>query len=224
MSSSSLQGTLTRLRQSFDSGKTLPIEWRLAQLAEIDRMLRQHEGDFTEALRLDLGKCRFEAVLTEMSFVAAEAKYARKHLRNWMRHTRVRTPMMAQPGRSYIEPEPKGVVLIIAPWNYPMSMVAAPLVGAVAAGNCAVMKPSEVTTHTSAALAGSYSFVNPAVALLVGVALGGELLTGWVFAALPLIGAALAFILYGQALQRWLEKLSPGLQRLLQSRSSRALP
>ena len=78
--------------------------------------------------------------------------------------------------------------------------------------------------NMSAALAGSYSFVNPAVALLVGVALGGELLTGWVFAALPLIGAALAFILYGQALQRWLEKLSPGLQRLLQSRSSRALP
>ena len=78
--------------------------------------------------------------------------------------------------------------------------------------------------NTSAALAGSYSFVNPAVALLVGVALGGELLTGWVFAALPLMGAALAFILYGQALQRWLEKLSPGLQRLLQSRSSRALP
>ena len=78
--------------------------------------------------------------------------------------------------------------------------------------------------NTSAALAGSYSFVNPAGALLVGVALGGELLTGWVFAALPLIGAALAFILYGQALQRQLEKLSPGLQRLLQSRSSRALP
>ena len=78
--------------------------------------------------------------------------------------------------------------------------------------------------NTSAALAGSYSFVNPAVALLVGVALGGELLTGWVFAALPLIGAALAFILYGQALQRQLEKLSLGLQRLLQSRSSRALP
>jgi aldehyde dehydrogenase (NAD+) len=70
-----------------------------------------------------------------------------------MRHTSVRTPMMAQPGRSYIEPEPKGVVLIIAPWNYPLSMVAAPLVGAVAAGNCAIMKPSEITTHTSAALA-----------------------------------------------------------------------
>jgi aldehyde dehydrogenase (NAD+) len=70
-----------------------------------------------------------------------------------MKPKRVATPLMAQPGRSYIQPEPKGVVLIIAPWNYPMSMILAPLVGAVAAGNCAVLKPSEVTRHTSEALA-----------------------------------------------------------------------
>ena len=145
--------TLARLRQTFDSGKTRPIEWRLHQLAEIDRMLRDHEVDFAEALKADLGKCRFEADLTETSFVQAEAKYARKHLDDWMRPQRVRTPLMAQPGRSYIQPEPKGVVLIIAPWNYPMSMVMAPLVGVVAAGNCAIMKPSEITAHTSAALA-----------------------------------------------------------------------
>jgi len=153
VSTSPLQGTLARLRQTFDSGKTQPIEWRLAQLGEIERMMREHEDDFAEALRLDLGKCRFEAVMTEMSFVATEAKYARKHLGRWMKAQRVRTPIMAQPGRSYIRPEPKGVVLIVAPWNYPMSMVMAPLVGAVAAGNCAVMKPSEITAHTSAALA-----------------------------------------------------------------------
>ena len=153
MNTPPIPATVARLRQTFDSGKTRPIEWRLAQLGEIERAMRDHESDFAEALQKDLGKCRFEAVMTEMSFVEQEAKYARKHLRNWMRHTRVRTPMMAQPGRSYIEPEPKGVVLIIAPWNYPMSMVAAPLVGAVAAGNCAVMKPSEVTTRTSTALA-----------------------------------------------------------------------
>jgi aldehyde dehydrogenase (NAD+) len=153
VSTSSLPGTLARLRQAFDSGKTRPIEWRLAQLAEVERMMREHEADFAEALRLDLGKCLFEAVLTEMSFVEAEAKYARKNLAEWMRPQRVRTPMMVQPGRSYIQPEPKGVVLIIAPWNYPLSMVMAPLVGAVAAGNCVVMKPSEITAHTSAALA-----------------------------------------------------------------------
>jgi aldehyde dehydrogenase (NAD+) len=153
VSTSPLPGTLARLRQTFDSGKTRPIEWRLAQLGEVERMMREHEADFAEALRLDLGKCLFEAVLTEMSFVEAEAKYARKNLAEWMRPQRVRTPMMVQPGRSYIQPEPKGVVLIIAPWNYPLSMVMAPLVGAIAAGNCAVMKPSEITSNTSAAIA-----------------------------------------------------------------------
>ncbi|HVN41901.1 MAG TPA: aldehyde dehydrogenase family protein [Steroidobacteraceae bacterium] len=144
---------VSRLRQTFENGKTRPIKWRLHQLAEIDRMLREHEDDIAEALRADLGKCRFEAVMTEVSFVQAEAKFARKHLREWMRPKRVRTPLMAQPGRSFIQPEPKGVVLIIAPWNYPMSMVVAPLVGAVAAGNCAILKPSEITQHTSAMLA-----------------------------------------------------------------------
>ena len=153
MTDSTIPATLARLRQTFDSGKTRPIEWRLKQLSEIERAMREHESDFADAIRRDLGKCRFEAVMTELSFVDAEARYARKHLKGWMKPARVRTPLMAQPGRSYIEPEPKGVVLIIAPWNYPLSMVVAPLVGAVAAGNCAVMKPSEITSHTSAALA-----------------------------------------------------------------------
>ena len=135
MNTSSLPGTLARLRQTFDSGKTRPIEWRLAQLAEVERMMREHESDLAEALRLDLGKCRFESVMTEIGFVEAEAKYARRNLRKWMRAKRVRTPIMAQPGHSYLWPEPKGVVLIIAPWNYPVPLLLAPLVGAIAAGN-----------------------------------------------------------------------------------------
>jgi aldehyde dehydrogenase (NAD+) len=153
MSQSPVTSTIARLRHTFDSGRTRSIEWRRKQLREIERMMREHEGDLAEALRLDLNKCRFEAVMTEIGFVEAEAKYARKHLRSWMSPVHVRTPLMAQPGHSYLWPEPKGVVLIIAPWNYPMSMVMAPLVGAVAAGNCAVLKPSEVTVHTSRALA-----------------------------------------------------------------------
>jgi len=153
MSTIPVAAAVERLRHTFDSGKTRPIKWRLHQLAEIDRMLREHETDIAEALQADLGKCRFEAVMTEVSFVQAEAKYARKHLSGWMRPKRVRTPIMAQPGRSSIQPEPKGVVLIIAPWNYPMSMIMAPLVGAVAAGNCAILKPSEITQHTSSMLA-----------------------------------------------------------------------
>jgi aldehyde dehydrogenase (NAD+) len=144
---------LQRLRATFATGKTRSIEWRQQQLRELARMMREHERDFGEALRADLGKCQFEAVLTEMSFVESEANYAQKHLKRWLKPKRVPTPLMAMPGRSCIQPEPKGVVLIIAPWNYPLSMVCAPLVGAIAAGNCAVMKPSEVTSHTSAAIA-----------------------------------------------------------------------
>jgi aldehyde dehydrogenase (NAD+) len=148
-----VKDTLERLRHTFETGKTRSIEWRLKQLTEIERLLREHEKDFVEAVRADLGKSRYETMLAEIGFVTAESKYARKHLRQWMRPRRVRTPLMAQPGRSYIIAEPKGVVLIIAPWNYPLSMVLAPLVGAVAAGNCAIMKPSEITSHTSAAIA-----------------------------------------------------------------------
>ena len=149
----SIPDVLQRVRATFTTGKTRPIEWRLHQLGELARMMREHEADFAEALQADLHKGSFETALSELGFVASEAEYASKHLRRWARPKRVSTPMMALPGSSYIQPEPKGVVLIIAPWNYPLSMVCAPLVGAIAAGNCAVMKPSEVTMHTSAAIA-----------------------------------------------------------------------
>jgi aldehyde dehydrogenase (NAD+) len=153
MSPPLIADTVARLRQTFQSGRTRSPDWRIAQLREIERALTEHEDDFAEALRKDLSKPRFESGMAELGWAKAEARYARKHLRNWMRPTRVRTPLMALPGRSHIEPEPKGVVLVIAPWNYPLSMIMCPLVGAVAAGNCAVLKPSEITAHTSAALA-----------------------------------------------------------------------
>lgn len=149
----SIPDALQRLRATFALGKTRPVEWRLHQLGELARMMREHAADFSAALQADLHKCSFETALSELGFVESEAKYARKHLRRWARSRRVPTPMMALPGHSYIQPEPKGVVLIIAPWNYPLSMVCAPLVGAIAAGNCALMKPSEITTHTSATIA-----------------------------------------------------------------------
>jgi len=145
--------TQRRLRATFDAGRTRPLVWRRAQLAAVERMLVEREADFAKALHLDLHKNRFESFLSETSFVIAEAKYAQRHLARWMRGRRVRTPIIAQPGRSRIQPEPKGVVLIIAPWNYPLSMVLAPLVGALAAGNAVVVKPSEISRHTSSALA-----------------------------------------------------------------------
>jgi aldehyde dehydrogenase (NAD+) len=144
---------VAKLRATFDSGRTRPIEWRKQQLTRLIAMLVEHEAEIEAALKGDLGKSGFETALSETGFIISEAKFALKHLARWMRPKRVGTPIMAQPGRSRIQPEPKGVVLIIAPWNYPLSMVLAPLVGVIAAGNTAVMKPSEVTSHTSALIA-----------------------------------------------------------------------
>ena len=99
--------TLHRLRTSFEAGRTRPLAWRRAQLALVEQMLEEREAEFAEALRLDLNKSRYEAFLSESSFVLEEAKYARRHVARWMRGDRVRTPMIAQPGRSRIVPEPK---------------------------------------------------------------------------------------------------------------------
>jgi aldehyde dehydrogenase (NAD+) len=148
-----IDDTLRRLRAAFDAGRTRPLVWRRGQLAAVGRMLTERQAEFAEALRLDLNKNPVESYLSETSVVIEEARYARRHLTRWMRGSRVRTPLMAQPGRSRIVPEPKGVVLIIAPWNYPLSMVLAPLVSALAAGNACIVKPSEIARHTSAALA-----------------------------------------------------------------------
>ncbi len=141
------------LRSSFDLGRTRPLSWRLDQLAAIERMCSEREAEIEAALREDLGKSHFEAYSTEIQYTAHEAHIARKKLRRWARPDRVRTPVVAQPGSSKIHKEPLGVVLIIAPWNYPFQLAMAPLVGAIAAGNCALIKPSEVAPAVSAMLA-----------------------------------------------------------------------
>lgn len=145
--------TIERLRASFNSGRTRPVAWRQGQLAAIKAMVLDHEADWLEALRADLGKCPLEAFGAELGFVAGEADYAIRHLPRWIRPRRVRTPIVAQPGRSFIVPEPRGLSLIIGAWNYPLQLTVTPLVDAVAAGNVAIVKPSEVAAATSAKLA-----------------------------------------------------------------------
>ena len=105
------------------------------------------------ALKSDLGKSAFEGWAGETYLIAGELKHARKHLASWMRPKRVRTPLLAQPGVSKVYAEPLGVVLNIAPWNYPIQLALAPLIGAIAAGNSVVLKPSEVAPACSALLA-----------------------------------------------------------------------
>jgi aldehyde dehydrogenase (NAD+) len=149
----SIPDTVTQLRATFRSGRTKPVEWRLAQLDAIVRLVTEKEAEFAEALAADLGRPPVEAWLADLAPITAEAKYAAKKLRSWMKPTRVKVPLGVQPGKAWYQYEPLGVVLIIGPWNYPIHLVLAPLVGAVAAGNCAVMKPSEHTPACSALLA-----------------------------------------------------------------------
>ena len=137
----------------FASGSTRPLTWRVAALKKLRDALYSEEAIFLEALKQDLGKPPAEAWSSEIGFVVREIDHALKHLSAWTRPRKVRPPLLFFPSNSRIVPEPKGVVLVIAPWNYPLQLLLAPLVGSIAAGNCAVLKPSELAAETSRALA-----------------------------------------------------------------------
>jgi len=156
------------LRRSFASGVTRPLAWRREQLSRLAALLRENRDALLGALHRDFGKPPIEALLTDVSIVAAEADQARKQLARWTKPQRVATPLNQRPGRSRLVREPLGTVLIIAPWNYPVQLLLSPLVGALAAGNCAVLKPSELTPHTSALLADLVPrYLDPACVALV---------------------------------------------------------
>jgi aldehyde dehydrogenase (NAD+) len=149
----SIEALANGLRSAFESGRTRSPSWRTAQLRAIERMMAEREGELAAALHRDLGKSTTEAWVTEISFVAGAARHTRSNLARWMRDQRVSTPAFARPGRSWIRSEPLGTVLNISPWNYPLQLCLTPLVSAVAAGNCAVIKPSELAPATSALVA-----------------------------------------------------------------------
>lgn len=153
MVSAHLSETVALLRAHFESGRTKPVPWRLAQLKGLDRMLKESGGELVEALREDLGRAVPESFLAEIDFVAAEVRGLRKHLRSWLRPKRVHTPPHLQPARSYLLREPLGLVLVIGPFNYPVQLTLAPLAGALACGNAVIVKPSESSPATSATLA-----------------------------------------------------------------------
>lgn len=144
---------VARLRDTFDSGRTRSYEWRAAQLEALGRLVSENERAILDALHADVGKPGLEAFTAEVGYTLGEIAHARKSLRRWMKPERVATPLVTQPGSSRIHREPLGVVLIIGPWNYPFQLVGGPLVGALAAGNCVVVKPSEVAPATSALVA-----------------------------------------------------------------------
>jgi aldehyde dehydrogenase (NAD+) len=144
---------VARLRAAFEADRTRPLEWRQQQLERLEALISERGDELVAAMRADFGKPTFEAWAADVGAAMMEIKLARKNLKRWTRPEKVRTAASVWPARSRVVREPLGVVLIIAPWNYPVQLLLSPLVGAVAAGNAVLLKPSEVTPHTSAALA-----------------------------------------------------------------------
>ncbi|WP_426573929.1 aldehyde dehydrogenase family protein [Aquihabitans sp. McL0605] len=145
--------TVATARRAFDDGRTRPIEWRRRQLDGLLTVLDVGAAELVAALGRDMGKPAPEAHFTDIGTTATDIKHIRKHLAAWMRPRKAKMRMQDRPGKGHILPEPLGVALIIAPWNYPVQLTLGPLAAALAAGNTAVVKPSELVPETSGILA-----------------------------------------------------------------------
>lgn len=145
--------TVATLRAGYDSGLTRPLAWRRRQLAQLKRMLKEREGEWLAALAADVGKSPTEGWATEIGVINGEVDHLRRHLDHLARPRSVHVPIKLGVGRAEVVPEPLGVVLVIAPWNYPLMLLLTPMAAALAAGNAVVAKPSELAPATSAALA-----------------------------------------------------------------------
>lgn len=137
----------------FATGRTKNLDWRRAQLNGLIRLLQEHEQELASALSTDLGKPAMNCFLGEISPPLAEARYALKNLTGWAKKTVAAVPVSFAPAKAWTQPEPKGVVLVVAPWNFPVLLCLAPLANALAAGNAVVIKPSEMAPTVSATLA-----------------------------------------------------------------------
>lgn len=142
-----------RQKKYFASGATKPVDFRMDSLRRLRRTILSYEKEIYAALKADLNKSPFETYETEVGIVLDEIRSMLKHLPAWAKEQRVKTPLAQFISSSRIVSEPYGLSLIIAPWNYPFQLALAPLVGAIAGGNCTVLKPSEYSPHTSALIA-----------------------------------------------------------------------
>ncbi len=136
-------------RAYFKAGRTRPAAWRIEQLEAIRRMIDESREDMYEALWHDLRRNKVDADLMDVDFNIREADYALDHLEDWMKQERIHTPLLMEPGHVRLRRDPLGVTLIIGAWNEPYMLTLAPLVAAIAAGNTAVLKPSEIGEATA---------------------------------------------------------------------------
>lgn len=147
-----IEKVLKEQREFFNSQQTRDLDFRIAMLKKLKAAITEKEQKILDALRHDLRKSKFEGYLIEVGGVYEELHLHIKNLKKWARPEKVGTGLKALPGKSFILREPYGVALIIAPWNYPFQLLMAPLVGAIAAGNCAVLKPAHYSEATTAVI------------------------------------------------------------------------
>ena len=161
---------LNRQRVFYSTGQTKGVDFRIAQIKKLKNSVLAYEQRILDALHMDMGKPALEAYLSEIRFVIQEIDYALKHLSRWVQPRKVSTPFIHFPASSWIYPEPYGIALIIAPWNYPFQLLISPLIGAMASGNCVVLKPSEISANTSRVIADMIgeTFAEEYVAVLRG--------------------------------------------------------
>lgn len=157
----------SRLGNTFATGRTHDLAWRKRQLLAVAQWLRDADDAIMTALAADLGKPALESYGTETGFCLAEIRHTLAHLEAWAAPERVSSPMVNLPSRSWMRHQPKGVALIIAPWNYPLQLAVAPMVAALSAGCCVVLKPSELAPATSALMAEALPRVLDAEAVAV---------------------------------------------------------
>ncbi len=146
----SVKYAVEKQRAYFSEGHTMNLKFRLKALAKLKKELKSHEREIYKALQNDLGKSQLETFMTELVSVYKEISYMSKNIKKLAKKRKVANPVFLFPAKSYIQAEPLGCTLLISPWNYPIMLTFKPLIGAIAAGNCAIVKSSELSPHSSA--------------------------------------------------------------------------
>lgn len=198
---------LEALRQYFKSGATQNYSFRKEQLKNLKQAILAHENELYDALYADLKKSKEEVWVTEVGMVITEINYAIKHLKTWMHPEMVRTNLLNLPSSSYIIKEPLGVALIIGPWNYPFQLLINPMIGAIAGGNCAVLKASEFAPATAAVMKKIIETTFPPEYILYAEGDGATVVSGmmkdFVFDHVFYTGStAVGKIIYGMAAEK----------------------
>ena len=149
VATSTLQQTIAKQRAYFKTGVTKDVNWRIKQIKKLMQLISKNEAKISEALKQDLHKASYESLSVEIGPVFADASHILQHIREWAEPETVPTSLFHMPGGSKIYKEPYGNVLLISPWNYPFLLTISPLIGAMSAGNCVLIKPSEHSVATS---------------------------------------------------------------------------